>query len=55
LGNQLGKKNIASWASKEDEDKDVPSSGKDERTGKSASEMHATAWEHAEKAKYMAR
>nr|GEY91701.1 pollen-specific protein SF21-like isoform X2 [Tanacetum cinerariifolium] len=41
----LGKKNIASWASKEDEDKDVSSSGKDERTGKSASEMRATAWE----------
>nr|GEV69084.1 remorin family protein [Tanacetum cinerariifolium] len=55
LGNQLGKKNIASWASKEDEDKDVSSSRKDERTYKSASEMCATAWEHAEKAKYMAR
>ncbi|GKC51472.1 remorin family protein, partial [Tanacetum coccineum] len=55
LGNQLGKKNIAAWASKEDEDKDVSSSGKDERTGKSAIEMRAAAWEDAEKAKYMAR
>ncbi|KAI3764132.1 hypothetical protein L2E82_14135 [Cichorium intybus] len=57
LGTQLGKTNIAAWASKEaeDKDKDASSSLKDEKTGKTAIEMRATAWEDAEKAKYMAR
>nr|XP_043626237.1 uncharacterized protein LOC122597734 isoform X2 [Erigeron canadensis] len=58
LGTQLGKKNIAAWASTEEEDKGASSSGKDsgaEERGKSAIEMRAAAWEDAEKAKYMAR
>ncbi|CAH8392453.1 unnamed protein product [Eruca vesicaria subsp. sativa] len=48
LGTQLGKLNIAAWASKEDEDKDA-------QTCKSVSEARASAWEEAEKAKHMAR
>ncbi|KAI3744114.1 hypothetical protein L1987_57190 [Smallanthus sonchifolius] len=54
LGTQLGKMNIAAWASKE-EDKVASDSLKDEKTGKSAIEIRAAAWEDAEKAKYMAR
>lgn len=58
LGTQLGKMNIAAWASKEDEDKDASTSLKDlaaEKQAKSAIETRAAAWEEAEKAKYMAR
>ncbi|XP_076937219.1 uncharacterized protein LOC143604708 [Bidens hawaiensis] len=55
LGTQLGKTNIAAWASKE-EDKVASDSLKDEKTGKNnAIEIQAAAWEDAEKAKYMAR
>ncbi|XP_010513982.1 PREDICTED: uncharacterized protein LOC104789995 isoform X1 [Camelina sativa] len=58
LGTQLGKLNIAAWASKEDEDKDASTSLKTKaslQTSKSVSEARATAWEEAEKAKHMAR
>lgn len=58
LGTQLGKMNIAAWASKEEDDKDASSSLKflgAEKQAKSAVEMRAAAWEDAEKAKYMAR
>ncbi|KAJ0238011.1 Remorin family protein [Hirschfeldia incana] len=51
LGTQLGKLNIAAWASKEDEDKYASSL----QTSKSVSEARASAWEEAEKAKHMAR
>lgn len=57
LGTQLGKTNIAAWASKE-EDKDASTSLKNlaaEQQAKSVIETRATAWEEAEKAKYMAR
>ncbi|OVA07883.1 Remorin [Macleaya cordata] len=58
LGAQLGKMNIAAWASKEEEDKDASTSlktvGKD-HVAKSVIEIRAAAWEEAEKAKYMAR
>ncbi|CAK7326917.1 unnamed protein product [Dovyalis caffra] len=58
LGTQLGKMNIAAWASKEEEDKDASTSLKtiaaDQRS-KNVIETRATAWEEAEKAKYMAR
>lgn len=58
LGTQLGKLNIAAWASKEEEDKDASTSLKTvatERPAKSVIETRAAAWEEAEKAKYMAR
>ncbi|PON60913.1 Remorin family protein [Trema orientale] len=58
LGTQLGKTNIAAWASKEDEDKDASTSLKSlaaEQQAKSVIETRATAWEEAEKTKYMAR
>lgn len=58
LGTQLGKMNIAAWASKEEEDKDASTSLKTvatERPAKSVLETRAAAWEEAEKAKYMAR
>ncbi|KAJ9563564.1 hypothetical protein OSB04_008724 [Centaurea solstitialis] len=58
LGTQLGKMNIAAWASKEEEDKDASSSMKTlgaEKEARSAIEMRAAAWEDAEKAKYTAR
>ncbi|XP_009129165.1 uncharacterized protein LOC103854014 isoform X1 [Brassica rapa] len=48
LGTQLGKLNIAAWASKEE---DASTS----QTSKSVSEARASAWEEAEKAKHMAR
>lgn len=53
LGTQLGKMNIAAWASKEEDgmDASMPS----EQQTKSAIETRAAAWEEAEKAKYMAR
>lgn len=57
LGTQLGKMNIAAWASKE-EDKDASTSLRNvpaEQPGKSIVETRAAAWEEAEKAKYMAR
>ncbi|XWS22890.1 hypothetical protein CRYUN_Cryun29cG0074800 [Craigia yunnanensis] len=58
LGAQLGKTNIAAWASKEEEDKDASTSLKTvapEQAAKSVIETPAAAWEEAEKAKYMAR
>lgn len=58
LGTQLGKTNIAAWASKEEEDKDVSTSFKTlaaERQAQNLIETRATAWEEAEKAKFMAR
>ncbi|KAJ8629380.1 hypothetical protein MRB53_022703 [Persea americana] len=58
LGTQLGKMNIAAWASKEEEDKDASTLLKTvtvTQRPKSVIETRATAWEEAEKAKYMAR
>ncbi|KAI4357132.1 hypothetical protein L6164_001099 [Bauhinia variegata] len=58
LGTQLGKMNIAAWASKEEEEKDASTSLNiiaAEKPAKSAIETRAAAWEEAEKAKYMAR
>lgn len=56
LGTQLGKMNIAAWASKEEEDKDASTSLKTKaEQPKSVVEARAAAWEEAEKAKYMAR
>ncbi|KAJ8429116.1 hypothetical protein Cgig2_016947 [Carnegiea gigantea] len=58
LGMQLGKMNITSWASKEDEDTAAASSLKTmavEQAPRSVVETRAEAWEEAEKAKYMAR
>lgn len=58
LGAQLGKTNIAAWASKEEEDKDASTSLKivaPEQPSKTVIETRAAAWEEAEKAKYMAR
>ncbi|KAF9624087.1 hypothetical protein IFM89_007785 [Coptis chinensis] len=57
LGTQLGKMNIAAWASKEDEDKDASTSFNSvdvDQTTKSVIESRAAAWEEAEKAKYTA-
>ncbi|RDX79781.1 Remorin 4.1, partial [Mucuna pruriens] len=56
LGTRLGKMNIAAWASKEEEDKDASTSLKTiAEPPKSKIEARASAWEEAEKAKYMAR
>lgn len=58
LGTQLGKTNIAAWASKEEEDKDASTSLKTvavEQPAKSVIETRAAAWEEAERAKYIAR
>ncbi|KAH9698688.1 Remorin C domain-containing protein [Citrus sinensis] len=58
LGTQLGKMNIAAWASKEEEDKDASTSFKTvvaEQPAKNVIETRAASWEEAEKAKYMAR
>lgn len=58
LGTQLGKMNIAAWAGKDDENKEVSTSRKTvaaEKPSKSVTETRAAAWEEAEKAKYMAR
>lgn len=58
LGTQLGKMNIAAWAEKENENKDVSSSRnalQREQPASSVVETRAEAWEEAEKAKYMAR
>lgn len=58
LGTQLGKMNIAAWASKDDENKEASVSVKTistEQEAKSVIDTRAAAWEEAEKAKYMAR
>ncbi|KAG9442355.1 hypothetical protein H6P81_018209 [Aristolochia fimbriata] len=60
LGTQLGKMNIAAWASKEEEDEDASASLKtlateQSKLAKSVVEARAAAWEEAEKAKYTAR
>lgn len=58
LGTQLGKMNIAAWASKDDENKEASASVKTistEEQARSVIETRAAAWEEAEKAKYMAR
>ncbi|KAG1359493.1 remorin 4.1 [Cocos nucifera] len=57
LGTQLGKSNIAAWASKEEEEKDASVSLKilPLDRSKSVTEMRAAAWEEAEIAKYQAR
>ncbi|KAF7820352.1 Remorin 4.1 [Senna tora] len=58
LGTQLGKMNIAAWASKEEEDNDASTSLKTktaDQLPKSIIETRAAAWEEAEKAKYLAR
>lgn len=57
LGTQLGKLNIAAWASKEEE-KTVSTSLKNvgvEQAAKNVIETRAAAWEEAEKANYTAR
>lgn len=58
LGAQLGKVNIAAWASKEEEDADASKSLKNidlDEVRKNVLETRAAAWEEAEQAKYMAR
>ncbi|XP_029117825.1 uncharacterized protein [Elaeis guineensis] len=58
LGQQLGKTNIANWASKEEEETDASVSLKTlsvDQAAKSVIETRAAAWEEAEKAKYLAR
>ncbi|KAM0950079.1 putative remorin [Dioscorea sansibarensis] len=58
LGTKLGKTNITAWASKEEEQIDESSSLKIvpvSQTSKSVIEARASAWEEAEKAKYLAR
>ncbi|KAK1390185.1 Remorin like [Heracleum sosnowskyi] len=58
LGTQLGKINIAAWASKEEEDKDASTLLKNEESeqpAQSAIEKRAKAWEEEEKAKYISR
>ncbi|EOA39268.1 hypothetical protein CARUB_v10012274mg [Capsella rubella] len=54
LGVQLGKMNIAAWASKEEEEKNKRN-GDAEETQKIEFEKRATAWEEAEKCKHNAR
>ncbi|KAL8120620.1 uncharacterized protein LOC141724836 [Apium graveolens] len=55
LGTQLGKINIAAWASKEEEDKDASTLLKNEEPDQPAIEKRAKAWEDEEKAKYISR
>uniref|UniRef100_A0A7N0UKW7 Remorin C-terminal domain-containing protein n=2 Tax=Kalanchoe fedtschenkoi TaxID=63787 RepID=A0A7N0UKW7_KALFE len=58
LGTKLGKTNIAAWASKAEEDKDASTSLKikfEEKPAKDVIDARATAWEEAEKTKYIAR
>ncbi|XP_077231249.1 uncharacterized protein LOC143864236 [Tasmannia lanceolata] len=58
LGAQLGKMNIAAWASKEEEDKDASTLLKIvdvSQPAKTVIETRASAWEETEKAKFMAR
>ncbi|XP_068646068.1 uncharacterized protein [Aristolochia californica] len=60
LGNQLGKMNVAAWASKEEADEDASTSLKTlakehPQPAKCMLEARAAAWKEAEKAKYKAR
>ncbi|KAH8949630.1 hypothetical protein BDL97_10G042400 [Sphagnum fallax] len=59
LGTQLGKANIAAWATKEEEEADAAKALKTsmelEEVRKSLHSSRATAWEEAEQAKYAAR
>lgn len=56
LGVQLGKMNIAAWASKEDHDSKNPSAETDmEELERIENEKRAAAWEEAEKTKHNAR
>ncbi|RWW19024.1 hypothetical protein GW17_00016956 [Ensete ventricosum] len=58
LGQQLGKTNIAAWASKEEDESDASTSTKTVLKGqpaKSIVEASAVAWEEAENTKYLAR
>ncbi|KAJ7535746.1 hypothetical protein O6H91_12G044300 [Diphasiastrum complanatum] len=58
LGTQLGKANIAAWATREEEDVDASKYLKNIDLGemkKKVLETRAAAWEEAETAKYMAR
>ncbi|KAJ1277537.1 hypothetical protein BS78_04G012300 [Paspalum vaginatum] len=58
LGTQLGKTNIAAWASKKEEEKDASLSlktGPMDQLTQNITEIRAAAWEEAEKAKYLAR
>jgi archaellum component FlaD/FlaE len=54
LGVQLGKMNIAAWASKEEEE-NKKNNGDAEEAQKIEFEKRATAWEEAEKSKHNAR
>ncbi|WOL05995.1 hypothetical protein Cni_G14727 [Canna indica] len=53
LGQQLGKTNIAAWASKEVEE--INASASKDQLDKNVIEARAVAWEEAEKTKYLAR
>lgn len=53
LGVQLGKMNIAAWASKEEENNN--NNGHTEETQRIEFDKRATAWEEAEKSKHNAR
>ncbi|RCV05887.1 hypothetical protein SETIT_1G118700v2 [Setaria italica] len=58
LGTQLGKTNIAAWASKKEEEKDASLALKTvpmDQSTQNITEVRAAAWEEAEKAKYLAR
>lgn len=59
LGTQLGKANIAAWATKEEEEADAAKALKTsvelEEVRKSLHSSRAAAWEEAEQAKYAAR
>ncbi|EFJ05325.1 hypothetical protein SELMODRAFT_48466, partial [Selaginella moellendorffii] len=58
LGAQLGKANIAAWASREEEEEDASKCLKNidlEEVKRNVLETRAAAWEEAEKAKYEAR
>jgi hypothetical protein len=58
LGTQLGKTNIAAWASKKEEEKDASLSLKTvpmDQSTQNITAVRAAAWEEAEKAKYLAR
>ncbi|KAJ6832213.1 uncharacterized protein M6B38_343595 [Iris pallida] len=58
LGTQLGKANIAAWASKDEEEQEASTSLQNvpvNQLAKSIIQTRAASWEEAEKAKYMAR
>lgn len=55
LGQQLGKTNIAAWASKEEEEANASENGTLDQSAKIIAEARAAAWEEAEKAKYLSR